>query len=201
MPALCFGDYVAGTLIGTTQAGVVAPFDHGKAIVEAEFGALLDIPFGNDPDLPTKDTRLAVRSAGVVDQAGQICGSAAIDVVPLVEREEKDAGWPAFGVGLQAPEFSTPRLCLGDSLTLILNDPDPCRDGSAGVEALAMDLRIPCGYPGRLGCARHSCRFRWSIFASRAKCVLVSWSEQVRILEGHYHTSADFARYSAISLG
>jgi hypothetical protein len=57
----------------------------GKPIIVTEFFALFDVPFGNNPDGAFGDQNFAVGVTGMVDVAGFVLQSLAVNIIAVIE--------------------------------------------------------------------------------------------------------------------
>ena len=112
---------------------------HVESVIEGEFLACFDGGEGVDEDPLSLDPRLAIRLAGVIDEAGGVPGHVAIDVQLAREREDVDRGIPAL-LGFRVLRPSTAlALFLIDEFADVLDELRPGGNVLRGVNAAGVD--------------------------------------------------------------
>src|SRR5205807_2116435 len=108
-------------------------------VVVGELFAARDAARGADPDRAVLDLDVAVRAAGMIDEARDVAADTGVDDGAVRELEAPDVAAP--DVAALTPEA----LLVGDLLAGIVDDARVFRDGPRRVDSPSMDPGPPPG--------------------------------------------------------
>lgn len=115
------------------------PFGQWKTVVEGQLLTGPNIPARDDPDVSADVFRAAVGRAGMVDQPGRAGGVARVEIVALIQLENRDAAVLAGAGARESLQLAPAGLRLGDAFPCVFDDFGAGGNRGARVDAAAVD--------------------------------------------------------------
>lgn len=119
-----------------------APFAIRKTVVESNFFAGSNFSPSNNPDTPTNGLGPTIWRTRVIDQAGDVTGRSAVEIVLFIEIENIDAVIASASLALLALFLALPCLRFRDAFARIFNHPCAIRDNALRIYTAAVNRRL-----------------------------------------------------------